>query len=138
MPPSFLKGKDMDEAKKAALLSALLFPGWGQIYLKHYKRGLIFLISVLIGTISLAIAVILSGMAVIKTAPFQKGTVQFADVIRVCMKSFDTIDLKFFLLMILLLVLLWILSVIDAYQLGKKMASKATTAEDPVSISDRT
>jgi len=129
----------MDQARKAALFSALLFPGWGQIYLKHYKRGLVFLVSVLVGALSLAVAIIFSGFAVIKAAPLKKGTVQFADVIGVCIKAFGAINTKLFLLMIALLLLLWILSIIDAYQLGKKMASTPTpaTAADPESSSDQ-
>lgn len=127
----------MDKAKKAALYSALLFPGWGQIYLKYYKRGLVFIVTILAGTLSLAMAVIVSGHAIIKAAPFKQGTVQFADVIRVCIKSFQAIDLKLFLLMITLLLVLWILSIVDAYLLGKKLSSAPTIAADPGSTSDQ-
>jgi len=128
----------MDKARKAALYSALLFPGWGQIYLKHYKRGLVFLVSILAGMLSLAAAIIFSGLAIIKAAPFRKGTVQFADILGVCIKALEATDLKLFLLMIVLLILLWILSIIDAYQLGKKMAaSTPATAADPESPSDQ-
>lgn len=129
----------MDQARKAALFSALLFPGWGQIYLKHYKRGMIFLVSVVAGMISLAVSVILSGFAIIKAAPFRKGTIQFSDVIDVCIKAFGAINTKLFLSMIVLLLLLWILSIIDAYQLGKKIALTTTpaTAADPESASDQ-
>ena len=125
----------MDKARKAALYSALLFPGWGQIYLKHYKRGLIFILSVLVGTMSLAVTIIVSGAAIVKAAPFKKGAVQFSDVINVCVKSIEAIGLKSLFLMILLLLLLWILSIVDAYLLGKKIAS-STIAADPQSPSD--
>jgi hypothetical protein len=43
----------------------------------------------------------------------------------------QSIDGTFFLLMIAILLVLWLLSVADAYQLGKKMIKAATTAVDP-------
>ena len=39
----------MNKAIKAALLSALLFPGLGQMYLKRYVRGLIPMVLILAG-----------------------------------------------------------------------------------------
>ena len=110
----------MDKAKKAALYSALLFPGWGQFYLKRYKRGLIFFLPVLMGTIALAWAVIRTGSAIIQAAPFRKGTVQAADILRVSADALKAVDLSYLLIMLLLIAALWILSIIDAYQLAKK------------------
>ena len=66
----------MDKATKAALFSALLFPGWGQFYLKRYKRGLFFIVPVLIGTLALAWSIIQVSAKIIKATPFKKGTVQ--------------------------------------------------------------
>lgn len=128
----------MNPAKKAALYSALLFPGCGQLYLKHYKRGIVFILSVLAGTFSLAWMIISAGAAIIKASPFKKGAVHINDVVVVTIKSFQKIDLPFFLLMTALILLLWILSVIDAYQLGKKpKAPPATIDADPKSTSDQ-
>ena len=39
----------MKVSVKAALLSALVFPGFGQFYLKRYGRGFAFIIPALIG-----------------------------------------------------------------------------------------
>lgn len=127
----------MDKATKAALFSALLFPGWGQFYLKHYKRGLIFILSVLVGTLALAWAVIQAGATIIKSAPFKKGTVQPGDVFRVTIDALKAIDFSYFLLMLLLIAALWILSIIDAYQLGKKMMTLPTTGGNQESTSDQ-
>lgn len=121
----------MDKAKKAALYSALLFPGWGQFYLRCYKRGLIFFLPVLMGTIALAWSVVRAGSAIIQAAPFKKGTVQVADVIRVSADALKTVDLSYLFLMLLLVAALWILSIVDAYQLGKKMVTISTTGGNP-------
>jgi hypothetical protein len=126
----------MDTATKAALFNALLFPGWGQFYLKRYKRGLVFLLPFLFGIIVLAWMVIHVGANIIKVAPFKKGTVQLTQVIDVSLKALKTIDLRYFLLMLLLIALLWLLSIIDAYQLGKKMIPSARTDTDQGSSSE--
>jgi hypothetical protein len=120
----------MDKATKAALFSALLFPGWGQIYLKRYKRGLVFILPVLIGTLALAWMVIRVGAAIIKAAPLKKGTVHLANVIQVTVDALKAIDYSYFLLMLSLIAVLWILSIVDAYQLGKIIITDPTTAAD--------
>lgn len=126
----------MDTATKAALFNALLFPGWGQFYLKRYKRGLVFLLPVLFGMIVLAWTVVHVGANIIKAAPFKKGTVQLTQVIDVTLKALKTVDLRYFLLMLLLIALLWLLSIIDAYQLGKKMIPPAEHDTDEGSSSE--
>jgi len=121
----------MDKATKAALYSALLFPGWGQFYLRCYKRGLIFFLPVLMGTIALAWSVVRAGSVIIQAAPFKKGTVQVADIIRVSVDALKAVDLSYLLLMLLLVAALWILSIVDAYQLGKKIVTISTTRGNP-------
>lgn len=126
----------MNTATKAALFNALLFPGWGQFYLKRYKRGLVFLLPVLFGIFVLAWMVVHVGANIIKAAPFKKGTVQLSQIIDVTIKALKTIDLRFFLIMLLLIAVLWLLSIIDAYQLGKKMTQVAATETDQGSSPD--
>ena len=126
----------MDKATKAALFSAILFPGWGQIYLKHYKRGLVFILPILGGTVMLAWTIISAGAAIIKAVPFKKEAFRISDVLSVTIRAFQSIDLTFFLLMIALLLFLWLISIADAYQLGKKLMEAPTTAADQQSTSN--
>jgi hypothetical protein len=39
----------MNLAIKGALYNALIFPGWGQIYLKNYKKGIFIIIAIVAG-----------------------------------------------------------------------------------------
>ncbi|GAB6267344.1 MAG: hypothetical protein STSR0002_00840 [Smithella sp.] len=48
----------MNKAIKAALFNALLFPGWGQIYLKQYKKSILIISAVMAGTLSILWSVI--------------------------------------------------------------------------------
>jgi hypothetical protein len=127
----------MDNAAKAALFSALLFPGWGQFYLKRYKRGLVFVLPVLAGTLALAWAVVQVVITIIKAAPLKKGTFQIGNVLQMTADAFKALDLFYFLLIVFLLLLFWILSIIDAYLLGKKIMTAPTTAAHPELTSDQ-
>ena len=127
----------MNKATKAALFSALLFPGWGQFYLKRYKRGLVFIMPVLIGTLALVWAIVQVGITIIKAAPFKKETVQLANVIQVTVDALKTIDFSYFLFVLCLIAALWVLSIIDAYLLGKKMMTAPTTDVRQESTSDQ-
>ena len=117
----------MDKATKAALFSAFLIPGWGQIYLKYYKRGLAFIVPVLIGVLAMVWMIVQVGIAIIKAAPVAKGSVQISNAVRITSDALKVIDLSTFLLILILIVALWILSIIDAYQLGKKMTFSTTS-----------
>jgi len=127
----------MEKATKAALFSALLFPGWGQIYLKRYKRGLVFMLPVLAGALVLLWVVVQVSVASVQQATFKKGSVQLANVIQVAADALKAVDLFYFLLMLLLIAVLWVLSIIDAYQLGKKMMTVPTTDANRQSSSDQ-
>ncbi len=125
----------MNQAKKAALFNAVLFPGWGQFYLKRYKRGLIFLLPVLAAMLALAWTIIQLGAVIIKAAPFKKGTIQVSHVLQASMEAVKRVDLSYLLSIIGVIIVFWILSIIDAYQLGKKMLSLSTTGDHHESTS---
>ena len=124
----------MDHAKKAALFNALLFPGCGHFYLKRYARGLVFLLPVLAGTLVLAWMVIGVGLSIIKAAPFRKGTVQLENILQVTLDALRNVEYFSFLLLLFPILILWILSIVDAYYLG---GITFTTDAHPESVSDR-
>ena len=65
----------MNIAMKAALFNALLFPGWGEIYLKKYKRGILIIIATAAGILSILWSIIQTTIKILRFAPFKKGTV---------------------------------------------------------------
>ena len=114
----------MNLATKAALYNALLFPGWGHFYLKKYKRGLIFILPVMAGMLSICWAITQVAFNILKSNPFNKGPVDINAVIQLSMDSTKAIYEQgvatpcSILLVLLFIILLWIISIIDAYQLG--------------------
>jgi TM2 domain-containing membrane protein YozV len=116
----------MNLAIKGALFNALLFPGWGQIYLRNYKKGILIIIASLAGVVSILLSVIQTTIAILKIAPFKKGTVTFSAVVQLAIDSIKALNLSYLFLILLSMILLWIFSIIDAYMVGKKEMAKAT------------
>jgi hypothetical protein len=110
----------MNLATRAALFNALLFPGWGHFYLKRYKRGLMFIVPVLAGMLSLCWAVVQVAITILKANPIKKSAVDINAVLQLSANATKAIDLNTISLILLLMILLWVISIIDAYQLGKK------------------
>jgi TM2 domain-containing membrane protein YozV len=125
----------MNPAIKAALFSALLFPGWGQIYLKKYKRGILIMLPVIAGIVSITWAIVGVAFSVIKAAPMKKGEVDFSAVVNLTNSSIKALDSYYFSFIILLIIFFWVFSTIDAYLLGKKEMSVSNTSADQQSVS---
>jgi TM2 domain-containing membrane protein YozV len=115
----------MNPATKAALFSALLFPGWGQIYLKKYKRGILIILPVAVGMLSITWAIVQVAITVLKAAPFKKGKVDFNAIVNLTISSVKALDFYYFLFIFLLIIFFWVFSIIDAYLLGKKASIKS-------------
>lgn len=126
----------MNKAKKAALLNALLFPGWGHIYLHQYSRAAVFLLPVLIATLFLAWMVIDAGLTIIKAAPFQRGSIQLVNIFQVTFDALSSIEWSYALLVLGFIFILWMLSIFDAYRLGNS-ASILTTGDRHESTFDQ-
>ncbi|OGP67349.1 MAG: hypothetical protein A2W27_04900 [Deltaproteobacteria bacterium RBG_16_44_11] len=120
---------EINLATKAALLSALLFPGWGQLFLKRYKRGLAIILPAVIGVILISLYVVQMAVAVLKAAPLKKEAVNFSAVVQLSINAVKSLNLFYLLIILSLIILLWIFSIVDAYLLGKKEMSKATTID---------
>ena len=124
----------MNPAIKAALFSALLFPGWGQIYLKKYKRGILIILPVVAGILFLTWAIVQVAVTVLKAAPLKKETVDFSAVVNLTSSSIKALDFYYFLFIFLLIFFFWVFSIVDAYLLGKKEIQSTVTPTPTESI----
>lgn len=132
-----MKDQQNNLAKKSALLNALLFPGWGEFYLKKYARGIIIMTAVMAGMIAILFSVIQASLKILKIAPFKKGTVTLIAVLQLAADAIRSLDLSYLFLIIFSLIVLWIASIADAYYLGKKeMARIAAAAAVPPEASN--
>ena len=120
----------MNLATKAALFKTLLFPGWGQIYLNKYKKGISMIIATIAGVLSIIWSVIQTTINILKIAPFKKGTVTFIAVVQLAINAIKALNLSYLFLILLSMILLWIFSIIDAYMLGKKEMARTSVSKE--------
>jgi len=120
----------MNIATKAALFNTLLFPGWGQIYLRNYKKGVLIIIASLAGVVSILLSVVQTTIAILKIAPLKKGTVTFEAVVKLAIDSIKALNVSYLFLILFSMILLWIISIIDAYMVGKKEMARTSAPEE--------
>jgi len=108
----------MKKSLKAALLSGLIFPGVGQIWLKHALRGI-----VLVAAVSASLAVIVvkvsqQAFAILEKIESEGGAVDLVAIANTAnaSSSHDS-AIK---IASLVLVACWVVSMIDAYVMGSK------------------
>jgi TM2 domain-containing membrane protein YozV len=111
----------MKISHKAALLSAFVFPGVGQFYLKRHWRGFFIMLFVFTGLgymIRSATATALSVLddAVVK---LQSGADSLQELSNIANSKTLTTD-PYYEAVFYLIVCFWIFAVIDAYRIGKK------------------
>jgi hypothetical protein len=122
-------------AVKAALLSGIVFPGLGQLYLKRYKRGLAILIAVLLCLGIIIGTVVASALESLKAIERGGGIADMETVSNLARidSVHSAIDINFILLFVLCC---WVFSVVDAYRIGKSLPDTGD-AKEPPAISDR-
>ena len=109
----------MTRAMKAALLSGLVFPGAGQFYLHHYRRGLTVMTAALLTFIMImvkAAAATLESLSAMSLAgrPLDSGAL--AGLTAASSRNIFAGSK----LLLLIFIACWVFSVGDAYRLGNK------------------
>lgn len=125
----------MNVTTKAALFNALVFPGWGEIYLKKYRRGLLIITGMAAGILSILLLVVQETLAVLKVTPVDKSTLSFGRLFQLSVKVMHSLNPSCILIILFFMIFLWLLSIIDAYRLGKETMLEISTAADPESSS---
>ena len=110
----------MKKSLKAALLSGLVFPGAGQVYLGQRKRGWAFIVSTILIFAYVVIHITVQAYREI-TAAAAKGVALDIPAIQQSVASIsDAATTAAFAL----LVLLWIAAILDAYVAGERLEGK--------------
>lgn len=125
----------MKKSIKAAIFNALLFPGWGQIYLKQYKKGVLIISITAAGILSILWSVFQNARDILKIAAFKKGAVTFYAVIQLAIDSIKSLDCLYLSFIMSFLLMLWIFSILDSYQSDKEEITKPSNSADQQSAS---
>ena len=110
---------------KAALLSAFVFPGVGQFYLKRHWRGLFIMLFVFTGLGYMIWSATVAALSVLDDAvvKLQGSTTTLQELPNIVGSKMSTTD-PYHDAVFYLIVCFWIFAVIDAYIIGKEKESR--------------
>jgi hypothetical protein len=106
----------MKNSMKGALLSGLVFPGLGQIALRHYWRGFALVLAVMAGLYIMIVTVVQQAYAILDTLEAEGGMPDSDTISRAAAAS----DSPMITVVSVLLLVCWIVGIIDAYRVGKQ------------------
>lgn len=126
----------MKSSFKGALLSGLVFPGLGQVVLKHYTRGIALMLTVLISLFVIVVKAVQHAFTILEAIESQSGAIDMSTISSAAMQVTTSSDSLVFNLLLLLIIFCWIIGVVDAYRSGRKidikdrLASQASSGND--------
>ena len=123
----------MNNALKGAFLSGLIFPGLGQVVLKHYKRGAVIMLTVLVGMSLIVVKAAQHALAILVRIESEGGAISMSTISNAATQASTTSGSLTFNLVLLLVILCWIIGVVDAYRIGKRkdIEEGSTVIGDP-------
>ena len=110
----------MNYSLKGAFLSGLVFPGLGQVVLKHYKRGIAMMLVVLAGLSIVVSEATEQALTILEKVESQGGPIDMKTISNAATQASTTSDSIFFNGALFLIIICWISAVVDAYKIGKK------------------
>jgi len=126
----------MNNSLKGALLSGLVFPGLGQVILKHYKRGIALMLIILAGLLVIIAKAVQQAFTILEKIESEGGAIDMSAISKVATQVSTTSESLLFKLLLLLIIFCWIIGVVDAYISGRRkdiegrLASKASNGND--------
>ena len=111
----------MSNASKAALWSGVIFPGLGQVILKHYSRGIVLMFTVFASLTVIVVKAVQQAFAIIEKIALEGGVIDIQTITDAATQASSTSDSLIYNLGVLLIVICWIFAIVDAYRIGKKM-----------------
>ncbi len=109
----------MKNSLKGAFLSGLIFPGLGQIILKHYKRGTVIMITVLVSMSVFIVKTVQHALDILEKIESQGGAISMSTISNAATQASTTSGNLTLNIVLLLVILCWIIGVVDAYRIGK-------------------
>ncbi len=110
----------MNNSLKGAFLSGLIFPGLGQVVLKHYKRGAVIMLTVLVSLSIVVVKAVQHALAILEKIESEGGVISMSTISDAATQASTTSGGLIFNLALLLVILCWIIGVVDAYRIGMK------------------
>lgn len=111
----------MSNSLKGALLSGLVFPGLGQVVLKRYKRGVVIMLAVLAGMTVIVVKAVQNALAILEKLEQEGGALDMTAITNAATQASTGSGSLVINLLLLLIIVSWIIGVVDAYRIGRKI-----------------
>jgi hypothetical protein len=108
----------MRKSLKGALLSGLVFPGYGQFVMKHYKRGIALMIVSIASLVVIGVKVQQQIFIVLENIEYGDGAIDMSGILNAVSLTDTTSGDVIYRFASLLLLFCWIIGIIDAYRIG--------------------
>jgi len=105
---------------KGAILSGLVFPGLGQIFLKHHKRGIALILTVSLSMVVIIVKSVQLSLDMLEQIMLKGGVINMKTISYTATEALRSSDSLISKLSFLLMALCWIVGIIDAYITGRK------------------
>jgi len=110
----------MNNSLKGAFLSGLIFPGLGQVVLKHYKQGAVIMLTVLVSLSVIVVKAVQHALAILEKIESAGGAISMSTISNAATQASGISGSLMFNIALLLIILCWIIGIVDAYRIGKK------------------
>ncbi|MFT6985801.1 MAG: hypothetical protein ACJAT7_001617 [Psychromonas sp.] len=114
----------MKKPIKAALLSAFVFPGIGHLFLKKYISAVLFVTSALAATYQLLSKTLENAQQIVEKIQNGEIAPDISAITESVTQQTDNSGLLNADLMSQLLMIIWLVSIVDAYRVGRSQQSK--------------
>ncbi len=105
---------------KGALLSGIVFPGLGQVILKHYKRGIVLMFTVFASMMVIVIKAVQHALTILERIELEGGIIDIETITEAATQVSSSSTSLIYNLGLLLIIFCWIFGIVDAYRIGKK------------------
>jgi hypothetical protein len=110
----------MKNSMKGAAFSGLVFPGLGQVVLRHYKRGIALALAVLLSLLVVVVKAARQAFTILEKIEAEGRVIDLSTISSAAAQASTTSDNLVYNFVSLLIILLWIIGIVDAYRLGRK------------------
>lgn len=111
----------MNHAVKGLLLSGLVIPGLGQIVLKYYFRGMVFMLATVGGLIVMVVEAIRIITDLVSAVAANLEMVEIEGISTALHQVLAETSLRTMGAALLVVLLAWGISMVDAYRIGHRM-----------------
>ena len=122
----------MSKSTKAALLSALVFPGSGHIYLKRYIPGGVLIAAALAATYHIVSIAVQNALSIVEQIQRGEVSAEAISITELATQQSSASESQSIELATIVLILCWIIGIVDAYRLGQGQDRADKTTEKKI------